>query len=108
MRFLGALERFLCKVGAGTAFGTDAEITPQIGQAAGAGFYGLDDLVLGDSVADTDVHRGASISRVANVRLQVIRQAEIVDQALLRLQPVDGFFAVLEQIFEQLAAHIIL
>ena len=43
-----------------------------------------------------------------HVRLQIVRQGHILDQALLGFQPVDRFFAVLEKFFQQIAAHVVL
>jgi hypothetical protein len=42
------------------------------------------------------------------VCLQIVCQRQVVNQAVLRLQPVDGFFAVLQQVFQQVAADVVL
>ena len=43
-----------------------------------------------------------------DVRLQVVGQRHVFDQALLGFQPVDGFFAAFEQVFQQFAADVVL
>jgi hypothetical protein len=49
-----------------------------------------------------------SVAAWVHVRLQVIRQGHVPDQGLLRFQPVDRFLAVFEQVFEQVAADVVL
>ena len=41
---------------------------------------------------------------VVHLRLQVVLQADLVDQAQLGFQPVDMFFLGLEDVFQQAAA----
>ena len=42
----------------------------------------------------------ASVASRLHVRLQIVRQADLFDQGLLGLEPVDCFFTAFEQFFE--------
>lgn len=119
VQFLKALPRTR---GTLAAIASDPKLATQVLERLRAVIHRLSDLAFSNGFADTDIHRDLQKtttwlptliyqnSLVANVhvRLQEVRQADLLDQTLLCLKPVDGLFAMLKQLFQKVTADEIL